>query len=227
MLIYGKQPVYYLVTRHPGKIKTLYLAKEIEQKEYGRLMRMGFAIKRIPPDAAQKMCRGGNHQGFLAETEEPFSVQLRELSEKDFLVVLCGITDVGNIGAIVRSAYALGAEGVIVTGLKSLALEAVVRSSTGALFDLPYNVTTNLYDVLTELKNAGLRLYGAVMEGEDVRTLAFEGKRTLLLGNEGEGIPARAVRRLDQGVKIAMAHGFDSLNVSAAGAILMDRMRTA
>ena len=227
MLIYGKQPVYYLVTRHPAKIKTLYLAKEIDQKEYGRLMRMGFDVKRIPADAAQKMCRGGNHQGFLAETEDPRAVQLRDLAEKDFLVVLCGITDVGNIGAIVRSAYALGAEGVIATGLKSLALEAVVRSSTGALFDLPYNVTTNLYDVLTELKNAGHRLYGAVMEGEDVRSLAFEGKRTLLLGNEGEGIPARAVRRLDQGVKIAMAHGFDSLNVSAAGAILMDRMRTA
>ena len=227
MLIYGKQPVHYLIARHPGLIKTLYLAKEIDQKEYGRLMRMGFAVKRVPSEAAQKMCRGGNHQGFLAETEPPVPVSVRELAEKDFVVVLCGITDVGNIGAIVRSAYALGAEGVIVAGLKSLALEAVVRSSTGALFDLPFNVTTNLYDVLTELKNAGHRLYGAVMEGEDVRHLAFEGKRTLLLGNEGEGIPARAVRRLDQGVKITMAHGFDSLNVSAAGAILMDRMRTA
>lgn len=227
MLIYGKQPVHYLISRHPGKIQTLYLAKAIDQKEYGRLMRMGFEVKRIPAEAAQKMCRSGNHQGFLAETEAPVAVPLHELAEKNFLVVLCGITDVGNIGAIVRSAYALGAEGLIVTGLKSPALEAVVRSSTGALFDLPFNVTTNLYDVLTELKNAGHRLYGAVMEGEDVRQVVFEGKRTLLLGNEGEGIPARAVRRLDKGVKIVMAHGFDSLNVSAAGAILMERMRTA
>lgn len=225
MLIYGKQPVLYLAAHHPGRIETLYLAKEIDQKEYGRLMRMGFDVKRIPADAAQKMCRGGNHQGYLAEAEAPASAPLRDLAEKEFVVVLCGITDVGNIGAIVRSAYALGAGGVVVTGLKSLALEAVVRSSTGALFDLPFNVTTNLYDVLTELKNAGHRLYGAVMEGEDVRKLSFEGKRALLLGNEGEGIPARAVRKLDQGVKIVMAHGFDSLNVSAAGAILMDRMR--
>jgi 23S rRNA (guanosine2251-2'-O)-methyltransferase len=227
MLIYGKQPVYYLITRHPGKIKTLYLAKEVEQKEYSRLMRMGFEVKRIPPAAAQKMSRSGNHQGFLAETEAIEPAELHDVAEKAFIVVLCGITDVGNIGAIVRSAYALGAEGIIVTGLKSPALEAVVRSSTGALFDLPFNVTTNLYDVLTELKNAGHRLYGAVMDGEDVRTLSFAGKRALLLGNEGEGIPARAVRRLDQGVKIMMAHDFDSLNVSAAGAILMDRMRTA
>jgi len=226
MLIYGKQPVLYLISRHPEKIKTLYLAKEIEAKTYSRYMRMGFETKRIPPEAAQKMCRGGNHQGFLAETEPVAPAELHAFADKSFVVVLCGITDVGNIGAIVRSAYALGVEGVIVTGLKTMAPEAVVRSSTGALFDLPFNVTTNLYDVLTELKNGGHRLYGAVMDGADVRTLAFEGKRALLLGSEGEGIPARAVRRLDQGVKIAMAHGFDSLNVSAAGAILMERMRT-
>jgi len=225
MLIYGKQPVHYLVDRHPGMIRTLYLAKEVEQKEYARLMRMGFEVKRIPPEAAQKMSRNGNHQGYLAETDEIAPVGLRELAEKAFVVVLCGITDVGNIGAIVRSAYALGIDGVIVTGLKTLSLEPVVRSSTGALFDLPFNVTTNLYDVMTELKNAGHTLYGAVMEGEDVRSLAFEGKHALLLGNEGEGIPARAVRKLDHGVRITMAHDFDSLNVSAAGAILMERMR--
>lgn len=225
MLIYGKQPVYYLLARHPEKIRTLYLAKEVEQKEYSRLMRMGFEIKRIPHEAAQKMSRSGNHQGFLAETQAVKAVALRDLAAKDFVIVLCGITDVGNIGAIVRSAYALGADGIVIAGLKSPALEPVVRSSTGALFDLPFNVTTNLYDVMTELKNGGHRLYGAVMEGEDVRDMTFEGQRALLLGSESEGIPARAVRRLDQGVKIAMAHDFDSLNVSVAGAILMDRMR--
>lgn len=225
MLIYGKQPVYYLIMHHPDKITTLYLAKELEQKEYGRLMRLGFDVKRVPAPAAQKMARNGNHQGFLAETAALEPATLQTLVQKNFVVVLCGITDVGNIGAIVRSAYALGVDGLIVTGLKSLAFEPVVRSSTGALFDLPFNVTTNLYDVMTELKNSGHRIYGAVMEGEDIRQLGFEGKRALLLGSESEGIPNRAERRLDQGVTIAMAHGFDSLNVSAAGAILMDRMR--
>ncbi len=225
MLIYGKQPVYYLLEHHREKIRTLYLAKEVEQKEYSRLMRMGFEIKRIPGAAAQKMSRSGNHQGFLADTDAIAPAALHALAQKEFVVVLCGITDVGNIGAIVRSAYALGADGIVVTGLKSLAFEAVLRSSTGALYDLPVNVTTNLYDAMTELKNAGHTLYGAIMEGVDVRSVAFEGKRALLLGSEGAGIPARAVRRLDQGVKVSMAHDFDSLNVSAAGAILIDRMR--
>lgn len=225
MLIYGKQPVYYLLERHPNRIRTLYLAKELDPKAYGKMMRMGFEVKRIPENAAQKMSRGGNHQGFLAEIEPVEAVPLRVLAEKPFVVVLCGITDVGNIGALVRSAYALGADGMVITGLKSLALEPVMRSSTGALADLPFCVVTNLYDVMTELKNSGHRLYGALMQGEDVQNMTFEGKRALLLGSEAEGIPARAVRKLDAAVKIAMAHAFDSLNVSAAGAILMERMR--
>ncbi len=225
MLIYGKQPVQYVLHHHASSVKTLFLAKEIDKKEYARLMRMDIELKRIPPEAAQKLSRNGNHQGFLAEVAEPQARQIREIAQMPFVVVLCGITDVGNIGALMRSAYALGVDGVVVTGLKSLPLEPVMRSSTGVLMDLPFAIEHNLYDVMTELKNGGHTLYGAVMDGEDVRSMRFEPKRALLLGSEGEGLSARAVRRLDRGVTIRMEHDFDSLNVSAAGAILIDRMR--
>lgn len=225
MLIYGKQPVLYAVDHHPQKIRTLYLAKELPKKEYNRLMRLGCEVKRIPANAAQTMSKNGNHQGLLAEVDPVEPVGLKALLEKEFVVLLSGITDVGNIGAIVRSAYALGVDGIIVCGLKQFAAEPVVRSSTGALFDLPFVVQHNLYDVINELKLAGFDLYGAVMDGEDIRTAAISPKRALLLGNEAEGIPSRAQEKLDRRVSIAMAHDFDSLNVSAAGAILMDRMR--
>jgi len=108
MLIYGKQPVYYLLEKYPHRIETLYLAKELDKKEYSRLMRMGVNIKRIPSDAAQKMAKNGNHQGFLADIDGVEVKSLDALRTKPFLVILSGITDVGNIGAIVRSAYALG-----------------------------------------------------------------------------------------------------------------------
>jgi 23S rRNA (guanosine2251-2'-O)-methyltransferase len=225
MLIYGKQPVHYVIERHSSKIRTLYLAKEVHKKEYSRLMKLGCEVKRIPPNAAQAMSRNGNHQGYLAEVEDVVPTPLKSLLEQEFVVVLSGITDVGNIGAIVRSAYALGVDGVVISGLKNLSLEPVVRSSTGALMDLPFAVQTNLYDVINDLKQAGFALYGAVMDGEDIRTAARDPKRALLLGNEAEGIPGRAQEKLDRRVSIAMAHDFDSLNVSAAGAILMDRMR--
>lgn len=225
MLIYAKQPIYYIIDNYPNKIKTLYLAKELDKKEYSRLMKMGFEIKRIPNEAAQKMCKNANHQGFLAEVEDyqlhPFSSFLN----KDFILVLSGLTDIGNIGALVRSAYALGVDSVVVCGIKNLAIEPVLRTSTGALFDMPLAVQHNVHDVLNDLKTSGFTIYGADMGGKDIRDVDVKHKRVLVLGSEGEGLTSRVRSKLDEVVSIKMSHEFDSLNVSVAGAILMDRMR--
>ncbi len=225
MLIYGKQPVYHAIEHHSSKITTLYLAKELESSEYSRLMRYDFDVKRIPQNAAQQMSKSGNHQGFLAQMEEVEQMQLKDLLQMESIVVLCGITDVGNLGAIIRSAYALGVEGVIITGIKRVKFDAVVRSSVGTLLDTSFCVVQNLYDVITELKNRDFKLYGADMSGEDIEQVQTGCKTALFLGSEESGIAPRALKRLDRVVKIEMAHEFDSLNVSVAGAILMHRMR--
>ncbi len=225
MIIYGKQPVYYLIDKHPQNIKTLFVAKDLDKKEYSRLMRMDFELKRIPVNAAQVMCKSGNHQGFLAEVDELVLHDLKDLVKASFVVVLAGITDMGNMGAIIRSAYALGVDAVIISGIKQFSAENVVRSSAGSAYDMPIVHTHNLYDVMNELKLDGFTLYGASMKGEDIRNIRCEGKRALIMGNEAEGIPARAEKKLDVKVSIKMENEFDSLNVSVASAILMDRMR--
>ncbi|HIP54957.1 MAG TPA: 23S rRNA (guanosine(2251)-2'-O)-methyltransferase RlmB [Sulfurimonas autotrophica] len=225
MLIYAKQPIYYLINHYPQKIKTLYLAKELEKKEYSRLMKMGFAIKRIPNEAAVAMSKNGNHQGFLAEVQEYKLHAYQTFLEKDFVLVLAGLTDVGNIGAIVRSAYALGVDAVIVTGVKHVKIAPLIRTSTGALFDMPLAVENNIHNLLNDFKMSGFVSYGADMGGIDIREAKIVKKRLLVLGNEGEGLTARVRAKLDTIVSIKMAHDFDSLNVSVAGAILMDRMR--
>ncbi len=225
MLVYGKQSVYYLIDHHPQKIETLYLAKEVDKKEYSRLMKFDFEIKRIPQNAAQAMSKSGNHQGFLADVEPIPRISVNDLKAPEFILILSGLTDVGNIGAIVRSAYALGVDAIVVCGLKSLNFESIARTSSGALFDIPLIVETNIHDVMNDLKTREFKLYGAVLEGEDIRGLHVSGKRALILGSEGEGLAARVVKKLDSLIKIQMHHGFDSLNVSAAGAILIDRMR--
>ncbi len=225
MLIYAKQPVYYIINKYPQKIKTLYLAKEIEKKEYSRLMKMGFEIKRIPNEAAQKMCKNGSHQGFLAEIEEYHLQPYDFFFEKKFVLVLAGLTDVGNIGAIVRSAYALGVDAIIACGVKKLPLDTIMRTSTGALYDTPFAIEHNIHDVLNDLKMSGFVSYGADMGGRDIREVFIEKKRVLVLGNEGEGLSSRVVSKLDNVVSIEMKHQFDSLNVSVAAGILMDRMR--
>lgn len=225
MLIYAKQPINYIIQNHPSKIKRLYLAKEMDKKEYSRLMKMGFEIKRIPSDAAGAMCKNASHQGMLAEVEAYELHDYKTFLNYEFVLVLSGLTDVGNIGAIIRTAYALGVDGVIACGVKSLPLEAIVRTSTGALYDTPFAIETNVHNVLNDLKMSGFTTYGADMGGKDIREVAIKPKRALFLGSEGEGLSARVSSKLDEIVSIKMAHAFDSLNVGAAGAILMDRMR--
>jgi len=225
MLIYAKQPIYYLINKYPQKIKKLYLAKEIEKKEYSRLMKMGFEIKRIPNEAAQKMCKNASHQGFLAEVDDIVLQPYDFFFDKKFVLVLSGLTDIGNIGAIVRSAYALGVNAIIACGVKTLPLEHIVRTSTGALYDMPFAIENNIHDVLNDLKMLGFTSYGADMSGQDIRETRIDKKKILVLGSEGEGLTSRIVSKLDCAVSIDMKHEFDSLNVSVAAAILMDRMR--
>ncbi len=225
MLIYGKQPVYYAIERHKDRIKTLYLAKELDKKEYSHLMKMGFEIKRIPEKAAQSMVKGGNHQGFIAEISQIVPYASPFLKKCDFIVILSSITDMGNIGSLIRSAYALGVDAIVISGIKEPNLEAMIRTSSGAALDMPLVIIHNIHDVLHELKQSGFQIYGAVMDGVDVRDATFTAKRVLVLGNEGEGLSGRVQKSLDVGISIPMVHDFDSLNVGVAGAILMERMR--
>jgi 23S rRNA (guanosine2251-2'-O)-methyltransferase len=131
----------------------------------------------------------------------------------------------GNMGSLVRSAYALGVEALVITGIREPNLEALIRTSSGAALDLPIVVVHNIHDVMHELKQSGFTLYGATLEGKNVRDMSFDSKRALILGSEGEGLSGRVEKGLDHGVSIEMAHDFDSLNVGVAGAILMERMR--
>lgn len=225
MLIYAKQPIYYLIDHYPQKIKTLYLARELDKKEYSRLMKFGFEIKRIPNEAAVKMSKNANHQGFLAEVEEYKLHDYKTFLDKNFIVVLAGLTDIGNIGSIIRSSYALGVDAIVACGVKTLPIEPILRTSTGALFDIPFAIEHNIHDVLNDLKMSGFVSYGADMGGTDIRDVKVPKKRVLVLGSEGEGLSARVSSKLDNIVSIKMFNNFDSLNVGVAGAILMDRMR--
>ncbi len=225
MLIYGKQTVLYLVDHHPEMIETLYLSKEVDKQLYHKLMKAPFELKRTKPEFVQSLCKSGNHQGFLAEVGSFELSPINMIKEMQNVIVLAGLTDMGNMGAIIRSSYALGVEAVIIAGVKKVQIENLARSSSGALFDLPIIHAPQLNDLPNLLKQFGFTLYGAAMDGEDIRTCSIAQRRVLFVGNEGEGLSKRLEKSLDQKVSISMAHDFDSLNVSVATAILIDRMR--
>lgn len=223
MIIYGKQVCLYALKHHETRIKTVYLAKKglLPQPLFDQYKPK---IKFLENKWAQSMSKGGNHQGILLEIAEFEESKLNEVKKDDFITVLDGLTDVGNIGAIVRSAYALGTDAVIATGVKQLNYAAITRTSSGALLDMPFMVTHNIADVLNELHQVGFVSYGASMEGSPVEETLFAPRRVLVLGSEGEGLSKKAKTRISETVSITMKRSFDSLNVSAAAAILIHRM---
>jgi len=225
MIVYGKQIVFYIAKNHPDLIEEVYLAKEVDKKLFSQIAKLNKKIVKLEFKKAQGLARGGNHQGFLLKIKDIEFTPLSQLKKDDFLLVLVGLTDVGNIGAIIRSAYALGVDGVVISGVKSANLEGIVRSSAGAVLDMPVALFSDTMTLLNELSQLGFQRVVADMKGEDIRDVEFSKRKVLLVGSEGEGVPNRVLKSCDKVVKIEMSREFDSLNVSVATAILCDRMR--
>lgn len=223
MIIYGKQVCLHALEQHSEKIKTVYVAKKgiLPQELFHQYHDK---IKFLEEKWAQSMSKGGNHQGLLVEMDAFEQGSLGDIKQSDFIVVLDGLTDVGNIGAIVRSAYALGADAIIASGVRQLNFAAVARTSAGAMLDMPFMIAPNILDTFNELKQVGFTFYGASMDGLSVQEMRFDAKRVLVLGSEGKGLSKKVIAKLDQKISIEMKHAFDSLNVSAAAAILIHRM---
>ena len=223
MIIYGKQVCLHALEHHTQKVKTVYVAKKnILPKEL--FHQYHDKIKFLEEKWAQSMAKGGNHQGLLIEMEAYEEADFSTIKQSNFIVVLDGLTDVGNIGAIVRSAYALGADAIIATGVKQLNFAAVARTSSGALLEMPFMIAPNILDNFNELGQLGFKVYGAAMDGENVKEMIFTPKRILVLGSEGKGLSKKVASKVEHMVSIEMKHRFNSLNVSAAAAILIHRM---
>lgn len=221
MIIYGKQLFLHLLNRHPQKFIRIILAKECEKEIFKKIAATGVKIERADAKKAQALARGSNHQGFLAEVEEFSFGDLASVKDDKFVPILYGLTDVGNIGAIMRSAYALGANSVIVVA-NNLNMAGVVRASSGAAYELNVVKVADGLSVINELKQSGFEIYAASADGTNFKELKLGAKNALVMGNEEEGIPARALKKCDCAVSIKMREGWDSLNVSAAFAILCD-----
>ena len=146
----------------------------------------------------------------------------RAKEEPPFLVVLDGITDPHNLGAIIRTAACVGVHGVIVPMRRAAGLTpAAVKASAGAVETVRVARVTNLVNTIKELKNQGIWIYAADMDGEDYRTLSMEAPMALLIGSEGEGISRLALDNADFKVRLPMYGGVSSLNASVAAGVLM------
>jgi 23S rRNA (guanosine2251-2'-O)-methyltransferase len=227
MIVYGKQIVFYILDKHPSMIEEIFLTKEIDKKLFKKFMDIGAKIIRPDNKKAQGLARGGNHQGFLLRIKDYQYTAIEKLKAKEFIVVLDGLTDVGNIGAIVRSCYALGVDGLVICGLKNPLPAPIVRTSSGTMLDFDVALVHNSFDLANELKQKGFSLVGADVSGYDIKTISREKsqKMALFLGNESDGLSNRLTKKLDLKIAIKMQNEFDSLNVSVAAGILIHTLK--
>lgn len=173
-----------------------------------------------------------HHQGMLAfasayqySSVEAMLETARQRGEDPFLILLDGVTDPHNLGAIIRSAECAGAHGVIVPERRSVGLTpAAVKASAGAIEHMKVARVTNLNRTLEELKEQGVWAYAVTMDGEDYEKVNFKGGVALVVGAEGEGISRLTLEKCDQRVSLPMKGCIDSLNASVAAGIMMYRV---
>ena len=176
------------------------------------------------------------HQGVVALAAAKPAVGLEDLlrktarqgPQKGLLVLLDGVEDPQNLGAVVRTALAAGADGVVIPERRAAGLtESVARASAGALAHLPVARVTNLARAMEELKEAGYWLVGLEEHAERSYTEAdFTGAVAIVLGGEGKGLHELVRKRCDFLVSIPTTGPVRSLNVSvAAGVVLFEAVR--
>jgi 23S rRNA (guanosine2251-2'-O)-methyltransferase len=238
---YGIHAVRALLTRHPHRMRQLWLREERESasrlQELRRLaLAAGVATHVAVDDELDRLAGGERHQGAVAyvipragDPETQLEEALEALGDTPgLLLVLDGVTDPHNLGACLRSADAAGVAAVIVPRDRAAGLTPVVRKvAAGAADNVPLIAVVNLARTLRELKERGLWLVGTADEAQ--RTLYdvdLTGPTVLVMGSEGEGMRRLTREACDELVSIPMAGAAESLNVSvAAGVALFEAVR--
>ena len=169
------------------------------------------------------------HQGMLAYVAAVPYVELSDIlaaaaerGEDPFLVLLDGITDPHNLGAIVRSAECAGAHGVVIPERRAAGLTpAAAKAAAGALNHMPVARVKNLNRAIEELQAAGVWVVGTAMDGENALEADLSGPVALVIGSEGEGVSRLTLEKCDRTVSLPMKGRIESLNASVAAGILM------
>lgn len=210
----------------PGAVQELYLLPSLQNTEIDQMARQAaIPIRYEPPSFFDILTQGGVHQG-VAALLRPFpytSLQSILAPEPDFLLILDGILDPRNLGALLRTAEAVGVGGVILPRDRSAPLSSLVeKTAAGATAHLPICRVTNLVRALTAMREAGYWLIGLAPDAtSSLYDLPLFKKIALLLGGEERGLRSLTRQQCDSLVAIPMRGAIQSLNVSVAGAVVL------
>lgn len=227
-------PVLELLRASPQTVERLVIADGMNQRVAGELLDLARDAK-VPVDRADRerlnrLSENGVHQGVLAEVRDFEYIGLAELIQKaknsgrqPLVVLLDGIQDPHNLGAIVRSAHAFGAQGVVIMKDRAVGVTAVaVKSSAGATAHCNVARVTNLSRAIDELKEAGFWTVAADPDGNQVSWGAkLTGPLAVIVGAEGAGVRKGVLGHADFKVRIPMVGQVASLNASVSAGVLL------
>ena len=231
-LIIGRNAVSEAL-RSGRAIDTLLVSKGERNGSVGQIIAkcrdMGVVIKEVDRKKLDFICGGAAHQGVAAyaasheyaNLEDVFALA-DERGEKPFIIVCDELEDPHNLGAILRTAEATGAHGVIIPKRRNASLSYVVgKASAGAVEYVPVVRVANIAQTIDELKEKGIWFYAADMDGQDWCSVDYDGGVGLVIGSEGRGISRLVKEKCDFIVSMPMKGKINSLNASVAAGVLM------
>lgn len=231
--IIGRNPVLELLKSGAG-IDKLYVQKGDRQgsitKILGKAKDENILVQYVDRNKLTSLADSDGHQGVVAlvsgfeySTLEDMLDLAKDKNEDPFIIILDGIEDPHNLGAIVRSAECAGAHGVIIPKRRAAGVnQTVYKTSAGAVEHMKVSQVTNISNTIDGLKERGLWIYGADGEGDQVYYKnSLLGPIALVVGSEGKGISRLVKEKCDLLVKIPMLGKVSSLNASVATSILI------
>lgn len=219
----GREVDKLLVTSREGSmIKILALAKE-----------QGIPVMYVEKAAIDRIAQGRAHQGVAAyvspyaySTVEDILANAAEKDEDPFIVILDGLEDPHNLGAIMRTAECAGAHGIIIPKRHSCGLtETVAKASAGAIEYMPVAKVTNIAQTVDELKERGIWVAACDMGGSEYYRTDMSGKIAVVIGSEGFGVSKLVREKCDFVVSMPMVGKITSLNASNAAAVVIYEIR--
>lgn len=221
--IYGKNS--FKEALNSNRILKAYIVKDSIFLDELKQKKIPFEI--VDRRVLDKMSKSGNHQGALAEVESYKLYELKDIinnkDERGLIVILDGITDPHNLGAIIRSSECAGVDGIIYKKHNSVKLnDTVAKVASGALENVKVVEVVNLTNTIKKLKEEGYWIVGSTLSAKDsYRDIDYKRNIALVIGSEGDGISRLVLDECDYKVKIDMKGKVDSLNASVATGVLL------
>ncbi|MBK9517268.1 MAG: 23S rRNA (guanosine(2251)-2'-O)-methyltransferase RlmB [Anaeromyxobacter sp.] len=234
-VVYGVNPVKELLRAGAQGLSELWVAEGARSAALADLARQaeaaGARVKHAPRQRLDRLAGVDKHQGVVAVVGAAFRyAEVREIlaaaearNEPPLLVILDGVEDPHHLGAIARSAVAMGAHGVVIPQDRAVGVTpAAVKASAGVLERCLVARVVNVSRTLDDLKGAGVWSVALAADGEqELAQVDLKGPTALVVGSEGEGIRALVRKTCDHGARIGMAGGVESLSVSAAASVAL------